>query len=84
MDEKLSDEQLRKLGDMLLGTCAYAEAVVDFHEMPNCGEEDLTIQLESINIERCPYCDWWFESGELINDDSDVVGCADCRNVEEE
>lgn len=41
-------------------------------------DNNLEDALISANIERCPGCDWWYESHELVNAAGDVVGCSDC------
>lgn len=79
----LTEETIRGIGDRLLGTCNTVRSIVGRMgvELP-FGKDDADIEsdLEGINIERCPYCLWWMESFELINDECEVVGCSDCRN----
>ncbi|MCX6055169.1 MAG: hypothetical protein NTZ74_09700 [Chloroflexi bacterium] len=35
--------------------------------------------LADCNLERGPGCEWWFEAGELVDDEGELVGCQDCR-----
>jgi hypothetical protein len=74
----LSEEQLRDIYSKLQGTCQSVEGLLEFLEL-DVDPEDVEIEMESMNLERCPFCGWWVESYELINDDCDIVGCEQCR-----
>jgi hypothetical protein len=76
----LSRQQLGILFYELLGTYDSIESHLQKNEF-EADPEEVECDLESMNLERCPYCDLWFESGELVTDDGndDVVGCESCR-----
>ena len=44
--------------------------------------QDVLEALEELNLERCALCEWWFEAGELVDDEGIVVGCGQCRDSE--
>lgn len=41
--------------------------------------EEVEEALLDCNIERCPQCDYWCLSGELLDIEDNVVGCSSCR-----
>jgi hypothetical protein len=44
--------------------------------------DSMESDLADGNLERCPGCEWWFEAGELVDDEDDedeLVCCQDCR-----
>ena len=64
----------------LLGTSnSISDAIENFNLDEEFDESELEDMISFTNIERCPYCEWWFESSELLDDDDEVVGCRDCR-----
>lgn len=81
----LSDDVIRRLADRLMGTCDDPEHALDMMEIAipeGFDVEDVITDLEIISVERCPGCQWWMESCELVNDDLEVVGCSSCRPAE--
>ena len=52
-------------------------------ELPEGVQMDsMESDLADGNLERCPGCEWWFEAGELVDDEDDedeLVCCQDCR-----
>jgi hypothetical protein len=79
----LSEEQLNYIYTRLQGTCQSMESLLEFLEL-NVDPEDIEIEMEIMNLEKCPFCGWWMESYELINDDGDIVGCEQCRDDEQD
>ncbi len=81
----MTREVLQKIRDALEGTPASIESVLDKLELLDVVSiEEVEEGLLDLNLERCKGCDWWFESGELVNGAGDVVGCGDCRGKDEE
>jgi hypothetical protein len=74
----VSDNDFTIIVNDLLGTCQEIYIVLDKYDM-DYDEEEIEDALLSINIERCPGCEWWCYSDELIDDDNEVVGCQNCR-----
>jgi hypothetical protein len=69
----------------LLGTSASPEnAMIALEiEMPEGVQIDsLEADLADGNLERCPGCEWWFDAGELVDEDGELVGRQDCRDSE--
>lgn len=77
---KLGADLLRKIAGDLEGTCQSLTAVLERYEF-EADEGEVEDQLLSLGLERCPHCEWWMESCELINDAGDVVGCDQCREA---
>ena len=76
----LDSKTLNELADHLLGTCKAVESALDYLDLEDeIGVEDAEDQLLDLNVERCPFCDWWMYSWELIDDQGHVVGCDQCR-----
>lgn len=71
------------LANQLLGTCKSIESVLDQDDeldaLRDCSIDDLEDMVISKNVERCDGCDWWFESGDLVDENNEPVGCEDCR-----
>lgn len=65
--------------DYALGTCKSETEIADHF---GTDAETILEILSDGNIERCGGCEWWFEASDLIDDDCEVVGCADCRDKE--
>lgn len=64
----------------LLGTCTELSAWID-----NKGYDVDISNLESdLDIERCPECDWWCETGELVDEDCNPCECESCRTSSQE
>ena len=69
---------LTEVSDYLEGTCLSVDAAIEHFEL-NIDVEDLEDALLDVGLERCSGCGWWMESYELVDDDSEVVGCIQCR-----
>lgn len=67
-----------RLSDRLLGTCDQIEAACEQLRL-DIDEDDAHEMLAEANIERCSECDWWVESGELADEDGELVSCSGCR-----
>lgn len=83
---QLEKDKLDELAEYLIGTPHGIE-----HGLAACGlDDDYDVsELEdelleaSVPIERCKGCDWWFECGELTDDDGEPSDCKDCREEDE-
>lgn len=78
----IPDDVVRQLADRLMGTCDSLEHALDMMDVRVPDEftiEDVITDLEVISVERCPYCQWWMESCDIVDDDLNVVGCSSCR-----
>ena len=75
---KMTDDQKRKLADLLIGTPDSVEYALEELGL-DVSADDAEDALADVNIERCPDCDWWCESGELIDEEGNLVGCQACR-----
>ena len=79
----ISRDDLERVAAVLEGTCKNVEDVLEALGI-EADPDDVEDQLLEISIERCPYCAWWMESCEMVNDDNEVVGCDQCREPEED
>lgn len=74
-------EILRKIKDKYYGTCVSLSYIIDSEEL-DIDENELEDRLLDVNLEKCKLCDWWYDSGELLddeNEDSEPGFCSDCR-----
>ena len=81
MDNIMTDKLITEVEELkyyLLDTCNSLEAGVEALDLdPHIDWEDLML---SANIETCKGCDWWHESGSLIDEEDKNIGyCEDCR-----
>jgi hypothetical protein len=78
----LTDEQLRQLAENLMGTTDSIETALEALGLDQCDFDvtDVEDALLDYNVELCPGCSWWFDSGEL----NDGEGCDDCVVKEED
>jgi hypothetical protein len=75
----LSDEDLDKLKDALVGTCDSLEKTLC--ELGLDVLEDIAVDRlldGSRSVERCEGCEWWFESSVLEPDPSGKILCEQC------
>lgn len=72
-----------EVADYLEGTCNSAHAAIARFDL-ECEVEEVEEAMLDQNLEICPFCHWWMECHELVNDEGDVVGCQQCREKEEE
>ena len=73
----MSDIDIDQIKHALLGTSDGMHNIIERFNLV-VTEDELEDLVADTNIERCPECDWWYESFELVNAAGDVVGCADC------
>lgn len=71
-------DMLDKLYEYLEGTANTPYGAIVRFDLDMTEDEVIEAMLDR-NLEPCPICGWWMESGELINDDLAVVGCQQCR-----
>lgn len=76
---KLTREQEQEIAHALLGTCETGVFQAEEYEVEL---QDIEEACLNQNVERCPVCDWWCESSELIDEEGNVVGCDQCRPEE--
>lgn len=61
----------------VLGTCLSVAAIAEKYGIP---EDEVEESLLDEGIEACTGCDWWFEVGELVDDEDENEGyCDECR-----
>ena len=82
-ESKLDTQTLDIIHDKLLGTCGDTETILENMDI-EADFEAVEIDLEDMNLEKCPICGWWMDSWELLDDDNNVVGCEDCRKPDAE
>lgn len=75
----MNDVTKQLIADYVVGTCMSVAEISSKFDLSPEDEEDLESTLEDMNVERCPFCEWWCESWELVDEDGEVVGCDDCR-----
>ena len=83
VESELTESEVSRIAGHLLGTPASPEdaMIVLEIEIPAGFQIDsLEADLADCNLERCPGCEWWFESGELVDDEGELVGCPECRD----
>lgn len=64
----------------------YADGFFRALEKTKMKTEDLRELLLDNNVEECPSCGWWVDSGELLYPETDEVDghCENCRPVRKE
>ena len=75
-------KQIPPLTDSQLDTLtSYPDGDLKVRRELNITHLQLTELALNANIEQCPSCKWWCESGELIPTDSDEPDghCSNCR-----
>jgi hypothetical protein len=80
----IDGELVARAYDYLNGTSRDARDFLDANDIEDVDPEELEEAVEERGLERCPGCDWWMGSYELIDEDNEVVGCEQCRPREEE
>ena len=73
-DQSISDEQLREVGEWLMGTSRTELDALEHFELHGVDEDELLDRLLDINVEQCSICGWWDESGSLNANGE----CEDC------
>lgn len=74
----ITEEQWDKIADEALGTPTSPSAFIDKYEL-DASIEEVEEALLDRNIETCPLCGWWVESGEMAEELSDAGICESCR-----
>lgn len=78
-EDRLSRDQLYVLGDALKMTIRCASSIAADLGLGEWDESDLESWLLDVNVERCPECEWWTSSENIIMDeDGEILGCYDC------
>lgn len=65
--------------EWLEGTCHSEHAVIEYFGWDGKPEDVIEAMLDR-NLEMCPDCGWWTESGELTDENNDPAPCEQCRN----
>lgn len=68
-----------KIYNYLEGTCNSPAQAVDYFDL-KCSPEEVEEKMLDMGIEICPGCGWWVESGELVDENGEVVFCENCRS----
>lgn len=66
------------IGYDLRGTCETPAGYIKRKELALTPEE-LVDRLLDVSTERCPACQWWMESCELVDEDGEPCPCEQCR-----
>jgi len=68
-----------EIADIFLGTCRTIGSVIDQYELDKTVEEVEDLLLD-YSIERCPECEWWVESIELMDENDEPTPCDGCKS----
>lgn len=73
----LTDDQKAEIEQSLAGTSHSCDRLAEkFDEQV----EEIEAAMANLNYERCPECDTWVESWELVDDDNELKhGCDSCK-----
>ena len=71
-------DKAQELANYLLGTANTLAQALEVCEVPDDYQEDVEGELAWL-VEECQSCGWWFEPGELVDDDGNAGYCEDCR-----
>lgn len=66
--------------EYLEGTSNTEFAAIEYFDL-DCEPGDVIEAMLDRNLEPCPECGWWTESGELTDDDSNPESCGQCREL---
>ena len=68
--------------DFVIGSCCGETEIAERFDLDI---DDVLEVLLDVNIESCSGCGWWFDCGELVDEEGDLTGyCQDCRKEMEE
>jgi len=67
-----------RLIDEVLGSCSTLDILLDRLDLIISVEEAEEYLLDH-GVESCPFCGWWVESGELVDEYGEPSGCEQCR-----
>lgn len=68
------------LRDRALGSADGPAQLVASLDLDDSYEELVEELLLDANVEECPECGWWHDSGELVDEDGEPGSCVSCRN----
>lgn len=81
--EKIPFELTWKVADYLLGTMISFSQAIEYFDINfdiNIDENDLEDRLLDINVETCKGCEWWFNSCDLVFDETrQAAFCEQCE-----
>ena len=75
----MEEIDIQELAEYLTGTCNSLAAALDRFDS-DMEIDEAEDALLDVSTERCPGCDWWMSSSELVDCNGDVVGCDQCRD----
>lgn len=84
--KKLTDDQIREIGDYLRGTCVetYTAIQICGHDLNDVDELEIQERVEELcEITRCETCDWWCDLDEIAENDNGDIDCDQCREDKE-
>ena len=67
-----------KVYSYLIDSCYTPSQAIEYFDL-DCTPEDVEEKMLDYGIEICPGCGWWVESGELVDDDGNLILCENCR-----
>ncbi len=72
-----AEQRSARIAQYAVGT---ADSPGDLAQRFDVDEEDVEEILGDFNVEPCPGCGWWVESGELADENGDEQHCVSCRD----
>jgi len=77
---ELSENQIERISEDLIGTCNTIESVMEILMIDEKHKEEVESRIEECDIELCNGCGWWVETYDLINDENEQENtCSNCR-----
>ena len=71
-DEGTLEQRMVRMARYAVGT---ADGPGELAERFDVDEDDVEEILADLNVETCPGCGWWVESGELADENGDEQHC---------
>jgi len=76
----LTDVQREELAAEAQGTLLSEAQLLERSGLVDIITEDEVLEiLLDEGVERCPECDWWVYSWELVDEDGNETACENCR-----
>ena len=73
----MTTEEIDQITQKLSGTSGiYDSGICEEHGISN---EELEELMVDAGYERCSECEWWCETSELVDDESEPCPCDSCR-----